>query len=155
METDDDLRPFGEDGKFSPVAAVKMTAKIVALLPAMVAAFIAVISSIHAYQAASADAKARAQKTKDLSEAGFQVTKHAVEELQARVQVLERAAKRAEDESARQVKARRSPRRSPVVPLAPIPVVVSRAKALPSNLDTAKAVVYPQQPAREPRDASQ
>lgn len=138
-ETDDDLRPLGADGRFSPVAATKMVAKMAPYMPGIVASIIGVLGAIHAYQKANEEAKAQDQQTKNKAEAGFQVAKHAIEELQAwRIaHEAEHAAEKAKAAAA--VQARRPARfRRP-----PAPIVVTAPRPLPSNLDVAQRQIYP------------
>jgi hypothetical protein len=127
-ETEDDIRPLGAGGRFDPVAVAKLAAKVAAVIVP------AILSAVAAYRSAAGETVTRVQVSKDSAEAGFQVTKHAVEELQVRMLALEQAlAKRAAAEAP--PRTRRSKPPAPVVlPKPPVP--------LPNDLDKAKQQVY-------------
>jgi hypothetical protein len=139
-ETEQDLTPLGDGGRFNPVAAAKMAARVLAVIvPALVGA----VATYHkATSDAGVDAKVQVQGSKDKAEAGYQVTSHALEALEHRVLVLEQAA-------AHQAAQRKPPPRGPRP--APAPVTPKPLPPLPPNLDqAAKQITRATPPAPAP-----
>lgn len=109
------------------VRLAKVAPRYIALIVA------AVVPAITAYRSAAGDAQERAQSAKNKAEAGYQVTRAAMEALEHRVLVLEQAA--------HQVQAplpKRGAHRPPPIPVA----VTVHPKALPADLDKAERQVY-------------
>jgi hypothetical protein len=97
----------------------------------------AIVTAVGAYRSASSDASARVQESKNKSEAGYQVTRQAMEAVERRVLTLEQAIRTIES---RRPPARRGPARpapAPTVTIAP-----ARPAQLPGNLDIAERQVY-------------
>lgn len=147
-ETSEDLHPLGGGGRFDPVAAAKLAAKVIAVIvPALLGAF----GAYHkAASDAAVDTKARVQISKDKAEAGYQFTAHALEALERRVLGLEQAAHR--QELARKVPTRPGRRPPPAPPAPP-----AAATVLPPNLDQAqRQIAKPAPPVPPPpADAGQ
>jgi len=139
--TDEELRVLGRWQKLVPAA--KLTALVIGIIVPSIA------GSMSAISAAKATAEAQSHAVKQKSEAGFQVTKAAVEELQARVLVLEQAARRAQAAEAR-AKRPKQARAQPPLPPAPTVAVTERPKALPRDLDKAERQVYQGAPTSQP-----
>ena len=136
-QTEDDIRPLGLGGRFSPVAAAKMAAKVIAVITP------ALIGAVSAYKSATSETQVRVQSSKNKSEAGYQVTRQAVEALEQRVLVLEERAHRAELAAAKAKPPRPTHRGGlPAPPAPPPPPSAPMAKQLPANLDVAERQVY-------------
>jgi hypothetical protein len=138
-QTEDDIRPLALGGKISWVGAAKKIAKVLLVLaPALGGA-------VTSYRTAATDTRERVQATKNKSEAGYQVTRQAVEALEQRVLVLEERAHKAEVAVAK-AKPPRTAHRGIGLPAPPAPPPPSplpqRVKQLPSNLDLAERQVY-------------
>lgn len=101
-----------------------------------VASALAVAPALTAYRSAAEEARSRAQNVKDKSEAGYQVTKEAMQALDKRIADLESSVRQLLGQQ--HPAARRGSRPRPITPPAP-PVP---AKALPNDLDKAKEQVY-------------
>jgi hypothetical protein len=134
-ETVDDLHPLALRGRLDYVALAKTAAKIAVVI---VPSIISIVAAVQTYRSGRLDASEKAQATKDKAESGYQVTRHAVEELEHRVLVLETAAKRTETVAHQVVAAKGKPLRKQL----PAPaVVVTRARPLPGDLDKAERAV--------------
>lgn len=134
-ETDDDLRPFALGGKRDWPA----TARWVGAFAGVVIS--AIVSATASYRTASTETQARVQSSKNKSEAGYQVTRQAVEALEQRVLVLEERAHKAEVATAKAKPPRPAHRGGLPAPPAP-PPPAPPAKQLPANLDVAERQVY-------------
>jgi hypothetical protein len=146
--TEQDIHPLGDGGRFNPVAAAKMVARVLAVI---VPALVASIGAYHkATSDAGVDAKVQTQGTKNKAEAGYQVTSHALEALEHRVLVLEQSA-------AHQAAARKpapAPRgHRPTLPPAPAPAAAP-VRPLPPNLDQAERQIARATPAPASAPAS-
>jgi hypothetical protein len=133
VSTIDDITPLALGGRTDYVAMAKMAAKVLAVLVT------AILSAVTAYKTATSDAAAQVQASKNKSEAGYQITKEAMEELQHRVLVLEQAAHRAETD-AHLAAHKGKPIRKPAPP--PAVVVTASPKPLPADLDKAERQIY-------------
>lgn len=143
-ETEQDIHPLGDGGRFNPVAAAKVLARVLAIV---VPTLLGAIASYHkATSDAGVDAKVQVQTSKDKAEAGYQVTSHALEALEHRVLVLEQTA-------ARQTAARKVVVHGPR-PAPPAALVVPRpVPPLPPNLDQAAKQIAKAPPAPPPGPA--
>jgi hypothetical protein len=131
-ETVDDLRPFALGGKISPIAVAKVVAGVLAVIvPALVGA-------VSTYRIGAQETQERVQSSKNKSEAGYQVTRQAVEALEKRMLLLEQGLRKVEAPP-KPKGARPAHRGGPLPPAPPPPVAV---KQLPSNLDLAERQVY-------------
>lgn len=109
--------------------------------------------AMSAYHSSQGDGEARAQAAKNKAEAGYQVTRQAMQALEDRVLALEQVARHQQDLSIAP-KRGKAPRRLPAPPGPIIPVTVNaRPKALPADLDKAERQVYRQAPAPPPRSS--
>lgn len=133
--TDDSIKLLG--GRY--IVLAKVAAKVIAILAA------AIVSAVTAIRAASYDAQEKAQAAKNKAEAGYQVTRAAMEAIEHRVLVLEQAARQAQQPAK---KGTRKP--APVVPV----TVTPRPKPLPGDLDKAEKQVYRGAPSPPPPDAA-
>jgi hypothetical protein len=100
-------------------------------------AVVTIGSAITTYRVAADEVKTRTQAVKDKSEAGYQVTKEAVADLDKRIAELERVV--------RQLAAQQHPparRGSKPRALPPPPQPAPAPKALPPDLDQAQRQVY-------------
>lgn len=103
----------------------------------LVGAVAAIAPSIAAYRSAAGEAQERAQVVKDKSEAGYQVTKDAMEALERRLAELERVTRQLAGQQHPPAR-RGSKPRAPAPPPPPAP----RPRALPNDLDQAQRQVY-------------
>lgn len=87
-ETDDDVRPLALGGHLDPVAVAKVARKVLLILTPAIAALAAAVCG--AIYSVAGGAQAKAAYAKNAAEAGYQETRHAVEELQGRVGELQR-----------------------------------------------------------------
>lgn len=128
-DTADDIKPLALDGRTDPVAVARQAAKIITIAAAVITGLIPV------YKSLTADSEARSQAAKNRAEAGYQLTKQAMEDLQHRVLTLEQAA--------HAVQATPPPKKGARRPPPPVPVAVTiHPKALPADLDKAERQVY-------------
>lgn len=127
------------------ITAAKVIAKVIAIIvPAIVGAIIAVKTAI-------TDAAARSQANKNKAEAGYQLTRQALEALEARQAQIEqelRALKTAPPAAAA--------KHAPVHKALPPPAIPPPPHQLPSDLDKAERQVYRQSrgPSIEPLPAA-
>lgn len=139
-DTADDIKPVALGGRTDYVALAKLAGKAIGILGA------AIIGLIPVYRSVTADGEARAQAAKNKAEAGYQVTRQAMEALEHRVLTLEQAAHAVQVAPPPRKGARRTP---PALPVA----VIAHPRVLPADLDKAERQVYrgvPQSPAQGP-----
>jgi len=150
--TEDELRTLGPTGKVV-VQGSRTVAKALGILAPALAA--AVVASVGAYKTAVDETRAKSQEVKNKSEAGYQVTKPALEALERRVLVLEEAARRmqvATEAAHPEARAKARHRAASTLP-PPVPVVVNaHPRPLPSNLDEAERQIYRGAPPSPPAD---
>ena len=138
--TESGLQPLGSRGR-RYVAWAKLLAKVLGILAPVV------VSNVVTYRTAISDASATSQVVKDKAEAGYQVTRPAIEGLERRVQVLEEAVRRQEIAAAAQkaasarLGAHPRPRLMPAPSAPPLRVVPTKPAALPGDLDEAQQQV--------------
>lgn len=127
--TKDDV--FLLDGTINYRALAKVAGKWAGVAGAAIAA------AVGAYRSAASESKDLGQAVKNKSEAGYQVTRHAYEALEARLAAVEAVQRRPVELPP----ARRGPRSAPRK-LAPVPAA-PRPRALPTDLDKAERQIYP------------
>lgn len=128
--TDDAVKLLPEEEK-RWFARASLLVKILTLVVPALAAVIG--SGVLAYRSATDDAKVTTQAAKNKAEAGYQVTKEAMEALEGRVLQLEQAQRQVVGDLHRR---RGAARRVPVA------VPAASAKVLPADLDKAEHQVY-------------
>lgn len=130
--TVDDMTPLARDGQRDWVATAKVTAKVIGILAS------AIVAAVVSYRTAVGDFQARAQVVKDKSEAGYQVSRDALQAHDRRLAELELLVRRlaAQQHPDARRGSRPRPVSPPVVPATPAP------KALPRDLDQAQRQVY-------------
>jgi hypothetical protein len=130
-ETRDDTHPLGLGGERDWVATSKVAAKVIGILAS------AIVAAVVSYRTAVGDFQARAQTVKDKSEAGYQVSKDALQAHDKRLAELELLVRRLAAQQHPDARRGSRPRALPPAPAAPSP-----PKALPRDLDQAQRQVY-------------
>jgi hypothetical protein len=145
--TESGLRPLDSQGDRRAIRNAKLLAAVIGIVAPVVT------TQIVTYRTATAEAQQRSQEVKDKAEAGYQVTRPAIEALERRVQQLEEALRREQAATAAaKAAAKASPHPKHLLPAPPPPPLhIVPAKAppvLPGDLDQAQRQIYKTMPAQ-------